>query len=390
MARFRDSARLEEARFCVYQIKCLVSNTRGEPVYIRFFDIVINDIYGVKKVARRIANSMYDQETVEILEEIGLSNWMRLLDNDRYCMLVREFMMMTFDRKKTFDEIQKIRKKGKQDKNLTDKYKWLSKNYEKRIKIMRKMLGVKDIKESYKQKYRALMDLGGGYSSDDDFDGGFSFFESDEDYDLYDPYDDYENGHSNFSEFQRRFSNENRRKTERPRRRYDDDDDFDMDEFSDFDEYGPYKRNRPFRSSEKESDPALNDIWNRLESISDVLHSLTSKREYDSMNEQDEEIDRSDIEKIISEIQKLQKSNGIIAKEIDNIHSWASYVDETMEALFEEEEESPNTEVEMGPVEVVEASPSNEEAPASNSNQELRPDPNFMSARDKIQELNRG
>jgi hypothetical protein len=168
----------------------MVLNNRGKAIYMSSFDKVIEDLYGYPNFSRKIANSYDDCDIMDVIDKIGVDRLRTLFANTSNCNVIRDLVKIKHDCGKVRKELRKQQQKGNRDKDLAEKYKYLSRLYRRALKRLRKQLGIRNIKTAYRDDYPAARSI---VNDGDDWNGGFREFSfGDDDYDPY--YIDYDDG----------------------------------------------------------------------------------------------------------------------------------------------------------------------------------------------------
>lgn len=161
-------------------------NAARKPIYIDAFDVVIYDLYGLKRFARKLSTAYDERQYYELINKIGLDQLVELFENKGCCNAVRDLTQIAFDLGRLSDEIKKLRRKGRDPKYELKEFKDLKKLYTKGIKALQKRLDIKSIRSAYKRKYGSLREfVNDGYGSEMSWDNDFGMLD-----DLYDSDDD--------------------------------------------------------------------------------------------------------------------------------------------------------------------------------------------------------
>ena len=180
-------------KFIMSNLKKIVSNSIGDPTYMKNFDEIINDIFGVKHFTRRLNNCYDNKDTISILNEIGVTTLMTIVNSPIMLSTFEELIVMNLQIYAVNKTLKRQEDKGKKkDKQLVKELQYLLDTYKEAIKALRKKFGVSK-KKSYKKKFSAVNALidtkRGGFSYYDNDGFSTSVFDSDDD-DFYDEDDD--------------------------------------------------------------------------------------------------------------------------------------------------------------------------------------------------------
>ena len=280
-------------KFCVYKLKMLVSDEHLRPKYMAATDAILYEFYGVKKFTEKLSDSCTDQEFARQINRIGLDALLSLLKNSRYYNALRDLVVARTEISSIRRKLRRQKGKGVVDKDLIKEYNYLTKIYNRGIKILRKMLGLKSYKKAYKRKFNAVKNLMNDYGgwSDGWGDYAFSSFGAHgrDPYDSYgeDDYDDYPDDSSELQDFLKMMNGttEYMGGRSRPKNPMADPYDEDFD-----DEWGEYHMGVPFgmssQSDQEESDieRRINGIYNKLASIEDIVDAYATQANYDVLH----------------------------------------------------------------------------------------------------------
>lgn len=297
-------------KFIVYKTRLLVSDAQGDPAYMSSFDKIIYDFYGVKHFSKRMSEMWDDREYAQLINKAGLDQLFVLMNNTRYCNIVRDLVRIDDDIESLKKKMRKMKARGEMKKSLIKEYRYLTKLYDNGMKSLRKRLGIKSMKTAYKRQFKAVKGLINDYGYDDEYGnwGGFGTLGNHGmDYDPYDSrdpvYDDeyYDDDYDypryeDSSELQDfvAMMNGNRRPSRRPgvnrgrNVQVDMDDDYD---YGDFDEYGEYHRNQGFQKTDNfyptDLEDKVNFLSEKIVEMGDAINGLASQAEYDYVNHRD-------------------------------------------------------------------------------------------------------
>ncbi len=252
-----------EYKFVLSKIQSLVCDSRGRMRYMKEFDHVIDDIYGVKNLAKKINDSYDSRDIIATIEKFGLEQLIGLFNSRKNTDMMADLVAVRYRLRELQSAFQKSRKKsGRRDKRDVKEGKYLSKLYTDSIRYMKKRLGVQDVKNLYKRKYSALTSV---LDNDDfGFDDGFSSLLDDDIFgNEYDDYDyDYDD-RTELDDFRDRLNggNMNRRVS---RNRMDDDLEFD-DEFN----FGQH-----------DTDQRINQLTDVVSELSSAVQRMMSKQQF--------------------------------------------------------------------------------------------------------------
>ena len=259
-------------RFITYQIRRIIADTSGEIAYCDEFDKIIYDFYGVKGFSKKLVNGScyYDYDYMNHIDRIGMPKLLALLKDKRYVQTLKDLVMIDVELRHLKKKVAKLRQKGTSYKKEMKEYNYLIKLRKRGLRSLRKRLGLRSSKNSYKRHYQAVRGLIDRDRGNFDSFGGFIY--GDNDYDPYDEDYDYDDDDtSELEDFQRMMLGRGRggsskRRSNRPRPRraamppqydpYDDrplmpekgslDQYFDDDPEGFLDDWDDYKRNRTF------------------------------------------------------------------------------------------------------------------------------------------------
>lgn len=252
-----------EYKFVLSKIQSLVCDSRGRMRYMKEFDHVIDDIYGVKNLAKKINDSYDSRDIIATIEKFGLEQLIGLFNSRKNTDMMADLVAVRYRLRELQSAFQKSRKKsGRRDKRDVKEGKYLSKLYTDSIRYMKKRLGVQDVKNLYKRKYSALTSV---LDNDDfGFDDGFSSLLDDDIFgNEYDDYDyDYDD-RTELDDFRDRLNggNMSRRVS---RNRMDDDLEFD-DEFN----FGQH-----------DTDQRINQLTDVVSELSSAVQRMMSKQQF--------------------------------------------------------------------------------------------------------------
>lgn len=271
------------SKFFVRQIKLIVSNPAGETIYTNAFDIIIEDLYGVRHFSRKLQDTVDDGEAMSLFAKVGFQRLLDLLKSRPLCNILRELTLCQYNIIQLRKKCKRKHRKGIRDKYLIKEYNYTMKLYRDGMKAFRKRLGLKGGKKQYKAKYANLR----GLIHDDGYDyswGGFDdFYEYDDPYDMDDDdYNDYDDD-SELQDFLREVENGNQRRARRGKMShgvheevdfgdFEDEFEFDDDDEDDYDEV---------------SDAKINKLSAQLTALSDKVEMLLTQSDYDALNGRD-------------------------------------------------------------------------------------------------------
>ena len=283
-------------KFIIYKIKTLITDNRGKYRYIDNFDTIINDIFGVKHLARKINDAYDNREVICLLEEVGTKYLFELVNNSKLYSVLNEMVSINYRLSVLKKEIHKQRKKDKRDNDLIKDYNYLSELYKKTVKYLRKKFGIKDTRTSYKRKYKSLNELVSKNKKDEYssiLSRGDSFFDE---YDLYDDDDDDDDDDEYYDDSAtselddfvqmlhgKKPKSEKLRKRARNNTRYDIyDDDDDEDDDDEYYEYLEKSRRQTKNRYDDVDDDRIDKLADVVSDLSSAVQSLMAKDEYES------------------------------------------------------------------------------------------------------------
>ena len=281
-------------KFIVYQIKGLVCDEDGNGVYIRAFDKVFLDLYGMEDFSLRMSRAYGNQVIRRLVDKIGLEQLIRLLKNQTYCNILRDLTLISKDLTKVKKKLNDGNGKGTR-KQLIKEHNDLMKLYKKGIKGLRKELNIKDISKAYKNKYGHLRNFvnshGDGDFYWDDIDGdfmshvdGYDDYYDDDDYGDYFG-DDYNPDDSTMLEDFARVLSGGPRRPRQPSRSSRRGNIPSFDYADDPDEYDDDFEYAPDDLSNLES--TVRNLCGHMQSLSDTVQGLASQNRYDQVNNRD-------------------------------------------------------------------------------------------------------
>jgi hypothetical protein len=171
-------------KFFILKIKKLLTNEHGEMIYDKSFDMIINDIFGVKDFSKDLGLSYNDAAVLKSLEKIGIENLYKLCNKNSLYEAIEELVIL----KQEIINIQKMFKKkkhkGKHISSSEEKmYRYFIKKYNYVIKYMRKNFKIKNnknLKTKYKKRFKILDNLKPKNIYNDNF-GTYSYYNDDDD-----------------------------------------------------------------------------------------------------------------------------------------------------------------------------------------------------------------
>lgn len=264
-------------KFVVYQVKRLVCDCDGEPLFMEAFDRVFYDLYGIEDFSAKLSRMYNNRSMQKLINMVGLQQLIKLFKNPSYCNILHEMVMISNDLSELRKKIYKKRKKGdtKHLKYDQREFNDMLKLYNKGIKALRKSLKIKDIHKAYKDKYKNLRNFIGQNNRDlywDDVDlRGFDGIidDDDDDYDIFG--DDFDPDDSTILEDFARALNGGRANKSRRRKQsfeyVDDDDDYDETDES-FDNLNS----------------KVDHLCNHMQALSDTVQGLAAQNHYDTVN----------------------------------------------------------------------------------------------------------
>lgn len=277
----RYSNTLVEYKFILNSIKQLVCDSRHRPRYIDDFDQVIEDIFGVNHLAKKINDSYDNRDVISAIDKIGTSYLIELFNTSRLKSIMTDLVAVRHRMRELKKSMRKDRRStGKRDKSSTKEYNYLSDLYSESVKYMKKRLGVKNMKTLYKRRYKALNNIVDSdpwgddfYPLDmdeyDDYEDPFIIADRSWDDDDYE-YDDYEET-SELEDFRRALNGRTPRRRSRrvPVDRRRDPMDFDLDEDDDDFDIG----------TDGEMYQQVNHLTDVVADLSSAVQTLVNKEE---------------------------------------------------------------------------------------------------------------
>lgn len=265
-------------KFVMYQVKRMVTDPHGDPIYIKAFDHVMYDLYGIEDFSLRMSRMYKNTAIMKLIDKVGISQLMKLFKNPSYCNILYEMTMISEDLRVLKKKIVKKRAKGDTKCIRSDQktFNDLLKLYNKGIKALRKSLKIKDISKAYKDKYKFVRSFVGQsgrndlYWDDINFDGFDEILDEDDDI-FGDDFDDDDS--AIFEDFQRDLlggSKKRRTRKRQTRKAFEFDDDEEDDEYED--------------ASLDELTDTVNNLCNHMQSLSDTVQGLAAEKHYDTVN----------------------------------------------------------------------------------------------------------
>ena len=283
----KKKASLAVYKHIMYRIKKLICDGRGRLKYMTNFDVVIEEIFGVKNFSKNI-NELYDtRDIIDLVDTLGLETIYELLSNPQLFSIMDE--LTRIDARLKFIK-KKLKKKDKRDKYLIKEYNYLTKLFKDGVKYIRKRFGIRNAAKAYKRKYRALNDILHG---DDDDDEGFSsfllrdddyFFDDDDDEDDYGEYSrryvdqyDYDQGTIDDDFYEMLHGRDPRRRqpsrqeSRRAKSRFDAIEDWNDDDEDDYEEF----------MRKDETEKRVDHLTDLVTELSEGVQALLSQNEYE-------------------------------------------------------------------------------------------------------------
>lgn len=357
-------------KFVLYKIKKLVTDSRGKLRYVDSFDSVINDVFGVSDVARKMSRIYTNDDYVELLDRVGLDYLLEIFNSSRLFSIFSELVAINYRIDLLRKRIKKDNKRGKRDKTMIKEYNYLSKLYKDSVKMMKKRFGIKSTKNAYKRQFKSLNDFVHRYDDDDDFtsvllrDDDY-FFNDDDDDDneftlsnLDDEDDDYEDT-SELEDFERMMNGgrTSRRRKKQPKQKIYNFDDFDLDEEDDDDDDSEND------DSNKEVLSQIDTLAHTVQELAQSVQAIAMRDEYQQTTlnrkmgsfkvhpDQPSEVEilTDFVSKLSKEIVDIKNDNKVIAEALDvslaNQNKITNYLNSL---VFEDEDDTePDTEVVM-------------------------------------------
>lgn len=350
-------------KFILLRTKELICDDMSRPRFMASFDRIVNDLFGVPKFSRKIANSYDNRDVCAIVDLVGVENLIKIYDNNYYYSVINELVMVDYQIRMTCKELSKQKKNdSKQRKNLMKKKNYLIDLYRKALKHLRKLLGIKNAETAYKRNFQLLNGLVKQRDYDDfGFELGFD-----------DPYDDDYTFGNSFNGFDRRFADDydstspledfvremNGNPTRRTpmqeqqpnRRRFRKAslNDFDFDPYDDYDPSGKYDREN---DSDGEDEDRIDRLTETVSDLSSVVNALVNQKEYDIANPQrgprtldevDAMYDNQDHtdndewkEKILKSMQAVDENQKMLAGALGSVIRWKEDVDDVLQMFVD-------------------------------------------------------
>lgn len=273
-------------KFVVYQIKQMVFDSQGKPSFMKAFDHVFYDLYGVREFSLKMSRMYHNADIEKLINKVGLPQLMKLFKNPTYCNVLYELVMIADDIRGLNKKIVKKSRKGDTKNMRYEKRECadLLKLYNKCIKVLRKSMKIKNVHNAYKDKYqnvRSFIGMGTPEAYWDDiglgeFDGLLD--DIDDDDDLFGDFDP--DNSSIFDDFERALHGMDERPRKRKRRQSfdyeEDDDDYDSLNY----ETG---RGRNYQDPLAEK---VDNLCNYMQNLSDTVQGLAAAQRYDHVNRQ--------------------------------------------------------------------------------------------------------
>lgn len=270
-------------KFVVYQIKRMVCDSDGDPIYMEAFDRVFYDLYGIEDFSRRLSRMYNNRNMQKLINKVGLGQLIKLFKNPSYCNILHDMVMMSNDLKLLKKRIDKNRRKGNGKITRYDvkEFNDVIKLYNKSVKALRKSLKVKNIHKAYKDKYKVVRNFVGQNGQNDlywdDIDFGDILDEDEDGDDIFD--DDFDPDESTILEdFARALngkSTSRSKKSSRKRKSFDYDDE--EDEIY-------YEEDDAIENLQSKVDR----LCNHMQSLSDTVQGLAAQNRYNDINNRSE------------------------------------------------------------------------------------------------------
>lgn len=351
-------------KFILLRTRELICDDMTRPRFMASFDRIVNDLYGVPKFSRKIANSYDNRDICAIIDLVGVDNLIKIYNNNYYYAAISELIMVDYQTRLTCKELNKHKKNNNQRKSLMKKKNYLIDLYRKALKQLRKALGIKNAETAYKRNFQILnglvkqrdydefgFDLDFDDPYDDDYVFGNSFgggFESrfNDDYDSTSPLED----------FVREMNGTQPRHVQQPvqeklggRFRKATINDFDFDPYDDYDPSGSYPDIE--RESDEEED-RIDRLTATVSDLSSVVNALVNQKEYDIANPQrgprtldevdamyDSQYEESDDpewkDSIINSLKAVDENQKMLAGALGNIMNWKGEIDDMLRNIIE-------------------------------------------------------
>lgn len=189
-----------EYKFVLANIQSLVCDSRNHLRYIDDFDSLIEDIFGIRHLARNINESWDNRDVISAIDKVGVSYLVDIFNSRQTFDIMADLVAVAYRLRDLQKQLRKQSKKsGRRNKRDMKEAKYLKKLYTDSVRYLRRRLGINDSRNMYKRKYRNLESLRDG--DEFGFDEGFSSLLDDD----WDDFDDFDEG-SAFDEFRRRLS----------------------------------------------------------------------------------------------------------------------------------------------------------------------------------------
>ena len=297
----------------IRDLKIMAMNDKGKLRYIKGLDFMLNEMYGVKKIASKLICGK-QKDIGNLLKKIDLTGLIKLFCDREAKSVLRTAII--------------IYHKVAEDNSLTEKeIKKHLKKCKKTAEILRKDFKITKFKNeddvSIKDLERYIENNEEYY--DDYFDFGYD--DDDDDYDAYTS----NVPASNLEKYLESFGN----KSSKSRNVFDDDDDYDYDDYADYDDDDEDEGENEIAEGFKQIGVALNGIMDRIEAIESRQYAPQQAQPCNHSHKPPQAVDKN-MNAIIGSINNLNKVITTNTQSIGQIANSVDAIGETVDILNEE------------------------------------------------------
>ena len=297
----------------IRDLKIMAMNDKGKLRYIKGLDFMLNEMYGVKKIASKLICGK-QKDIGNLLKKIDLTGLIKLFCDREAKSVLRTAII--------------IYHKVAEDNSLTEKeIKKHLKKCKKTAEILRKDFKITKFKNeddvSIKDLERYIENNEEYY--DDYFDFGYD--DDDDDYDAYTS----NVPASNLEKYLESFGG----KSSKSRNVFDDDDDYDYDDYTDYDDDDEDEGENEIAEGFKQIGVALNGIMDRIEAIESRQYTPQQTQPCNHNHKPPQAVDKN-MSAIIGSINNLNKVITTNTQSIGQIANSVDAIGETVDILNEE------------------------------------------------------
>ena len=297
----------------IRDLKIMAMNDKGKLRYIKGLDFMLNEMYGVKKIASKLICGK-QKDIGNLLKKIDLTGLIKLFCDREAKSVLRTAII--------------IYHKVAEDNSLTEKeIKKHLKKCKKTVEILRKDFKITKFKNeddvSIKDLERYIENNEEYY--DDYFDFGYD--DDDDDYDAYTS----NVPASNLEKYLESFGG----KSSKSHNVFDDDDDYDYDDYADYDDDDEDEGENEIAEGFKQIGVALNGIMDRIEAIESRQYAPQQAQPCNHNHKPPQAVDKN-MSAIIGSINNLNKVITTNTQSIGQIANSVDAIGETVDILNEE------------------------------------------------------